>query len=448
MFLVCLVGGPAAMIAGDQSPADRAELRKAQHELRSQDVQRRVDGVSRLRTIADVEAAKVIVLLGLADSATEVRRLAYRTLFAWKDDRQIAPFLLKALNKESRAKKQGTSLFVPVAAVLLASELPDTKRDLTKFLGIYAASPEGKAALIAVADELAAQAEQSSDDQSADDESSLASLRPMTELKCFADSFAVRRAVVQAIARIRRPEAIDLLLALLPKLDGEVRGDVLRRLAAVAGQWLGSDPKAWIAWWQKNKKGFKFPPESHNSLSSAELARGPASFYGLAILARRAVFVIDISGSMAGQRLAAAQKELISAIDGLPEDASFNMVAFSDRAIIWRKSLVAASSQSKQAADKWVYSLRAGGHTAAYDALEAAFGFDAEAVYFLSDGQPNAGKIPMPLAIIAAVTQTNHTRRISIYTIGIIPGLAGSPLEEFMTQLAAKNFGLYRRVSK
>ena len=342
------------------------------------------------------------------------------------------------LTKESRAKKKETSSVVPLAAVLLASELPDIQRDLDKFLNAYAASQDGAAALVGVADELGAQAEASS----------LVPLRRMTELKCFAASFACRRAVVQAMVLIREPEAVDALIELLPKVDGEVRGDVLRRLAALADQWLGTDAKAWQAWWNKHKKGFEFPPESRQPLSGADGAHGQSSFYGLPIQSRRIVFVIDISGSMRGPRLAAAQQELTHAIDGLPDRDSFSMVAFSTRAIVWRKALVAATAQSKEAAKHFVYMLRAGGRTAADDALEAAFDFDAEAIYFLSDGEPNAGKIPRPMAIIDTVTQINRTRRISIYTIGIIPGAAGGPLESFMKTLAEQNFGLYRRVGQ
>ena len=90
-----------------------------------------------------------------------------------------------------------------------------------------------------------------------------------------------------------------------------------------------------------------------------------------------------------------------------------------------------ATAATKQAAKTFVYLLRAGGRTAAYDALEAAFRFDTEAIYFLSDGEPNAGKVPRPNAILKAVHQINRTRRVSIYTIGIAPGNAGGPLDSF-----------------
>jgi len=160
------------------------------------------------------------------------------------------------------------------------------------------------------------------------------------------------------------------------------------------------------------------------------------------------VFVVDISGSMEGLRLTAAKRELTQAIDGLPGDAAFNIVAFSNQATVWQRSLMPATPAAKQAAMNFVYVLRAGGHTAAYDALDAAFSFDAEAIYFLSDGAPNAGKIAAPDAIVTAVTQTNRTRRISLYTIGIAPGQPGGRFDLFLQTLAEQNFGVYRRVDQ
>jgi Ca-activated chloride channel family protein len=160
------------------------------------------------------------------------------------------------------------------------------------------------------------------------------------------------------------------------------------------------------------------------------------------------VFVMDISGSMEGSRLMAAKRELMQAIDSLPKDSAFNIVVFSNQAKIWRQTLVTATPDAKQATRYFIFSLQAGGHTAAYDALDAAFRFDAEAIYFLSDGAPNAGKISAPAAIVAAVTQVNRVRRISIYTIGIAPGPLGGPLDLFVKTLAQHNFGVYRRVEQ
>jgi hypothetical protein len=442
LLAVALVGAVARpMLAEEEkketSKEDRAELRAAQRQLHSRDETQRVEGVQRLSAMPGVEAAKIIVAVGLIDSSGDVRRAAYNALRAWRDDPEVGVLLLRTLNRESRARKKGLSCVVPLTMILLAAKPADTQRDLAKFLDAFAASPENVRPLVDAADELG----------NLGDEASLASLRRMTELKCFASTFGFRRAVVQALIQVRLPKAIEALIDLLPKTDGVVHGDILRQLVAVAGQIPGADDKAWAAWWKKHKGDFKFPPPEAKPLG-AEAAGETPSYYGLAIEARRIVFVIDISGSMRGARLEAAQRELMQAIDKLPEDTSFSIVSFSDRTTVWRKTLMPATSQTKQAARVFVYLLRAGGRTAAYDALEAAFRFDAEAIYFLSDGEPNAGKIPKPDAILKAVSQTDRARRISIYTIGIAPGEAGGPLDSFMRTLAENDFGAYRRVEQ
>ena len=80
-------------------------------------------------------------------------------------------------------------------------------------------------------------------------------------------------------------------------------------------------------------------------------------------------------------------------------------------------------------------------------ALDMAFRFDTEAVYFLSD-VPNCGQIVDPNAIVDAVTQANRSRRISLNSIGILSGEPGGPLDSFMKTLAKQNFGDYRRVEQ
>ncbi len=444
-ILVASAGWPAAAFAPDETKADRALIRTAQKQIHSQVVAERVEAVKRLRDDAEhgalpaQDAVKLIVSLGLTDPADQVRRAAYETLLLWKDDRQADVFLLKTLEKESRANKGSMTLVAPVIAVLLASESAETQQELDKFLDAYtAAAKDGNAAIITVADELG----------KLGDAQSLASLKRITRLKCFTGTFAIRRAVVQAMILVHLPDAIQELMSLLPDVDGEIRGDILRHLAAVSGRSFGPDGKAWLEWWEKNKDDFKFPASDVTTPTMVAASPGTPSYYGLAIQARRMVFVLDISGSMNGPRLMAAKRELMQAIDGLPDDASFNIVVFNDHAAAWQRSLKPATAAMKKAARNFVTVLYAGGHTAAYDALDAAFRFDAEAVYFLSDGAPNAGKIPSPDAILAAVTQTNRTRRISIYTIGIEPGEPGGPLDMFVKTLAEQNFGVYRRVDR
>ena len=334
--------------AAEQAKQDRAEHRIAQRQLHSPDETQRIDGIQRLRPFPGEEAAKIIVPAGLVDSSPVVRRAAYNALVAWRNDPQVEAFLLRMLTHEARAKKKGPSCVVPLAMILLAAESANTKRDVTKCLDAFAAVADNVALLIEATDELGKLA----------DDVSLLSLRQMTGLKCFSSTFGFRRAVVQAMVLVRRPKAIEALIDLLPKTDGEVRADIRRHLLAIAGQVAGDD-KGWSVWWQRHKEDFQFPPRDAPPLSTAA-APGTPSYYGLSIQARRIVFVVDISGSMRGPRLEAAQRELNETIDKLPETTSFSMVAFSDRTAIWRKALGRATPQTKQAANRFVYQLRAG----------------------------------------------------------------------------------------
>jgi Ca-activated chloride channel family protein len=170
------------------------------------------------------------------------------------------------------------------------------------------------------------------------------------------------------------------------------------------------------------------------------------NYYGLPLYAERLLFVLDTSGSMSGERLLAAKRELVRAINGLPEHVHFGVVIYNDRVDRWQKELQPADAKNKRSALAFIDGQGAHSRTASYDALEAGLAFDTEAIYFLSDGAPTAGKIVAPVDILAAIQQVNKARRVSIYTIGIAPGFSGSVTDTFLKTLAEQNFGQYRRI--
>jgi len=446
LLWLALGAGPSlAQVPGAAEPK-RPDSRAAQARLHSRSTADRAGAVRRLAELPPLDGARLAVQVGLADREPDVRRAAYETLLGWKDDAQVGDFLLKTFQHDAapkktdpRPRKNSAPTTVPVLAVLLASDLPETEQRLRKFLETWLAkSQEGALMVGTVADELGLLA----------DVQALATLKKLTGQECFTECFACRRAVVQAMIRIRTTESVGALLALLPKVDGEVRGDIVRHLAAISHEHFGCDAKAWQAWWKKHSGEFKFPEDAVAPLGSIALPQGENSYYGLPVYARRVVFVIDISGSMAGPRLAAAKRELTGVIEGLPEGTDLGLVAFSTHVSRWRRELAAATPVNKQDAVRFVNRLAAGGNTATYDALETAFRYDAEAVYLLSDGDPNAGKIVDPLRIIMAISSPNRGRRVSIYTVGIAPGAVEGANERFMKTLAEQNFGLYKRVDQ
>ena len=92
-------------------------------------------------------------------------------------------------------------------------------------------------------------------------------------------------------------------------------------------------------------------------------------------------------------------------LDGLTDDAQFSVLAFNGEVYAWRKQLTPANAAMKEAAQHWVASLETANSTASYDALEAGLQFDAEAIFFLTDGVPQGGNINNPADIVALITR-------------------------------------------
>jgi hypothetical protein len=144
-------------------------------------------------------------------------------------------------------------------------------------------------------------------------------------------------------------------------------------------------------------------------------------------------------------RLEEAQQELQSAIMRLPDDAWFDIIAYNTTLMVWKGQLTQATTATRSDARRFIYSLFGDGKTALYDALEDGLTVDPnlEAMLFLSDGDPTAGKIVDRARIVQEITAQNSSRRIAIDVLGID---SAGPAEDFLKQLAAANFGTYRAV--
>ena len=81
----------------------------------------------------------------------------------------------------------------------------------------------------------------------------------------------------------------------------------------------------------------------------AKAALGPAAratFFGVPSLAQRFAFVLDMSGSMSGQRWSACVKQLAKALEGLTEGSEIFVVLFSDHLATPTKEAVWVSASS------------------------------------------------------------------------------------------------------
>jgi len=278
-------------------------------------------------------------------------------------------------------------------------------------------------------------------------------LAKLKEQPAYAASYALRHAVVMAVARFDEQAAVEFLIAAIGESDGQVKYEIARQLARLTGQNFGGKVSDWEEWWERNRATFQVVRTGQAPNAGTKAAVIPwdhdvPQFFGAPIFAKRIVFVIDISKSMLSSvdgvtRLADAEKELEAAIRKLPDDTWFEIIAYNDAEQAFRGRLVQATPHEKGRAVQFTYSLVADGKTDVYDTLTDALQVDPylEAILFLSDGDPNVGTIVDRPTIVQMITQQNAGRRVSINTIGID---AQGASEDFLKQLAADNFGEFR----
>jgi len=136
---------------------------------------------------------------------------------------------------------------------------------------------------------------------------------------------------------------------------------------------------------------------------------------------RALTFVVDISGSMSGDKLLQAKAALRQAVQGLGPRDVFRIIAFSSGVQQFRDGFTPATGSTRAAALQFVDALEANGGTNIAGALDAAFAVRPDAarlplVVFLTDGVPSVGEQdPERLAALAA----GGLGRTRVFTVGV-----------------------------
>jgi len=264
--------------------------------------------------------------------------------------------------------------------------------------------------------------------------------------------YALRHSVVCSLGDIGGPHAIESLVDLLPRLDGQLKYEAVARLTLRTGENHGGDASAWKAWWDSQDGKVPDVPVAADEALPVNLPwqRTLPRFFDLPIYSQRVVFILDHSKSMLSTlngktRLEAMQSEFTDVIQKLPEGAAFGLIVFNDRVETWKNELVPVNSSNNSAAIQSIYALQATGKTAIYDALEAGLQLDQniEQIVFLTDGRPTAGKITNHAEIINAIPLLNLYHHVRIDCLGID---TEGPPEELLQQIAQRNFGTYTRI--
>ncbi len=156
---------------------------------------------------------------------------------------------------------------------------------------------------------------------------------------------------------------------------------------------------------------------------------------------REMVFVIDNSGSMTGESMAAAKKSLVHALGTLREQDSFNVIRFDDTMTQLFEHATQATSEQVTLARTFAEGLEAAGGTEMLPALKAAL-VDAtpsaatvRQVVFLTDGDLSNEK-EMMAEILA------HAGRSRVFMVGI----GSAPNNYLMRRMAEAGRGTYTNI--
>ena len=137
---------------------------------------------------------------------------------------------------------------------------------------------------------------------------------------------------------------------------------------------------------------------------------------------RDLTFVIDVSGSMSGQKIEqarAAGKQILGSLS--PMDR-FRLIDFSSDVRTFRDGFSTATRENLRAAERYLDQLDAQGSTNISGALDEALSTTAQPgrlpiILFLTDGQPTVGELD-PSVIASHVAKQRGSRRLFTFGVG------------------------------
>ncbi|MGQ0613582.1 MAG: HEAT repeat domain-containing protein [Planctomycetaceae bacterium] len=270
-------------------------------------------------------------------------------------------------------------------------------------------------------------------------------------------SWRARLAAIRAAERIRSPETVPALIALVAGEPGRVRAAAASALEALTRAPFGEDAAQWRRFWEKRGAGYAFPeaaaaPVAAPHAEGESTSRVTIRFHDIPVVSRRACFVLDASRSMleiaprakGRSRWDLSCAELAGVLDRLPEDARFNVVLFRTEVEAWKPRLERATRGSRVACRDWIGEAKPSGWTNLFDALALALADDeVDAIYLLTDGVPSRGAETARRSILDEIAFLNRFRLVQINCVqaGAEEGLSKA-WKGFLDDLARDHDGV------
>ena len=218
---------------------------------------------------------------------------------------------------------------------------------------------------------------------------------------------------------------------------------------------------AWVAWWEAEQNEPRLAAWLKDNQRGVKPQKDPnyaeAYFYGIPIVGKSVVFVIDVSGSMrepmrgTDQRpkIEGAKEELSRSLEALLDVSTFTIVTFAEQTTVWSRKRVKAEDGRKRALE-FVARLAPDGGTNLHQGLISAFGVERlerrsaitgvdrpDQIILLSDGNPTVG-VTNTDAILSDVDRLDPAALTRIDTIAFGPDAD----RRFLQTLAERHGGI------
>lgn len=151
-------------------------------------------------------------------------------------------------------------------------------------------------------------------------------------------------------------------------------------------------------------------------------------------------FVLDVSGSMAGDKMKQAKQALLYCINNLNKEDGFDIIRFSTEAYALFGKIETANESNVKKAEKFIKELNAVGGTNIEEALNLALKEKGNAnrtriIVFITDGKPTIGETNDE-SLIKKLSASN-TKNVRIFTFGIGNDLNTHLLDKITEQTKA-----------
>ncbi|WP_397384806.1 VWA domain-containing protein [Prosthecobacter sp.] len=270
-----------------------------------------------------------------------------------------------------------------------------------------------------------------------------------------ANAHVMRACAAEALGGMRSAVALQ---SLLPFLNDEAIGDAVHAsLFQLTGQDFVDDPEKWKAWIteQGTRIPWKMLPRSDYAdfLKLQKLlkpleddpAMNMASFYGLEIRGKGALFVLDVSGSMSADdrisKLKGQMSNLLTALQNKSANLRYGILTFGESvdSCFPARGMALNDEKNHKQAVQFVDRIQADGGTPMCEAFNHALTRiipegNIDTLVFLSDGQPSDGTPAMVLDLAQRI-HTQFKVRIHCISIGE-ETLPGSTEPSLLKQIA------------